>query len=258
MPLLDRLRHSLKARVKRRCQGLNESNIFGDGKTSTGEVQERTRASCENARPSEARTPECLSPYPYETLDDVNDDVDNDDNSEEGCFTDFSSENSIETTVSDQCVSDSKQINDHVRLDGDSRTSAKDLEVFGYPLERVKARNSCSSLGWKMQDQVGLQMREDVEKSTPSSGPRNLHSEENFDANTSMRMDIFQPLLKLQEAQIPHRQQNHQRLMVPRPRYIPSENPHRQIGFYNGVFFNSVSKNLDFKDNVEESDIKGI
>ncbi|KAF7950657.1 uncharacterized protein EAE97_002209 [Botrytis byssoidea] len=290
MPLLDRLRHSFKARVKRRRQGLNESKIFGDGETSTGEVQERTRASCENARPSEARTSEYLSPYPYETLDDVNDDVDNVDNvdnSEEGCFTDFSSENSIvrfvsnstspgcstalsprprprshgiqqKTTVSDQCVSDSKQSNDHVRLDGDSHTSAEDLEIFGYPLERVKARSSCPSIGWKTQDQIDLRMREGVEQSTPSSEPRNIHSEDNFAANTSTSMDILQPLLKLQEAQMPRRQRNHQRMMVSKPRYIPSEHLHRQIGYYNGVFFNSVSKNLQFKDNVGESDIKGF
>ncbi|TGO11496.1 hypothetical protein BTUL_0108g00120 [Botrytis tulipae] len=287
MPLLDRLRHSFKARVKRRRQGLNERNIFEDGEPSADGVQERTLASCENARPFEARTSGYISPYPYETSDDVNDDVDSDDNSEEGCFTDFSSEDSIVrfvsnsaspgcstalsprprprshgiqqgTTVSDQCVSDSEQINDHVRLDGDSRTLTEDLEVFGYPLERVKARSSCPSLGWKMQDQIGLQMREDVKQSTPSSEPRNLHSEENFDANTSTRMDILQPLLKLQEAQMPHRQQNHQRMMVPKPRYIPSEHPHRHIGFCNGVFFNNVSKNLHFKEDVRDSDIKGI
>ncbi|KAF7895936.1 hypothetical protein EAF00_005951 [Botryotinia globosa] len=228
MPLLDCLRHSFKARTKRRRQGLNESNIFEDGEPSADGDQEGTLASCKNSRPFEARISEYLSHYPYETSDDANDDVDNDDNSEDGCFTDFSSENSIVrfvsnstspgcstalsprprprshgiqqgTTVRDQCMSDSEQSNDHVRLDSDSRPSAEDLEVFGYSLERVKARSSCPNLGWKMQDQIGLRAREDVEQSTPSSEPRNLHSEENFDANTSTRIDIIQPLLKLQE-----------------------------------------------------------
>ncbi|TGO33910.1 hypothetical protein BHYA_0222g00200 [Botrytis hyacinthi] len=153
MPLLDRLRHSFKARVKRRRQGLNERNIFKDGEPSADGVQEGTLASCGNSRPFEARTSECISPYSYETPDDV----DNDDNSEEGCFTDFSSENSIVrfvsnstspgrstalfprprprshgiqqgTTVSDQFLNDSEQSNDHFRLDGDSRTSVEDPE----------------------------------------------------------------------------------------------------------------------------------
>ncbi|TGO48016.1 hypothetical protein BCON_0255g00140 [Botryotinia convoluta] len=284
MPLLDRIRHSFKARVKRKRQALNERNIFGDGEEPSAEgVQERTPSPFENARLFEVRTSEYLSPYPY----DVNDDVDDDGDSEESCFTDLLSENFIvrcvsdsispgcstalsprlqswshriqqENTLSDQCVSDSQRSNDHIRLDSHGHTSAEDLEIFGSPRERVKAKKSYPSSSSRMRDLIGSQIGEDVEQSTPSSRPRNLYFEDNFAANNSTRTYSLKPLLKSQETQMPHRQQKPKRMMVPKPRYLPSENSHRQVGFYNGVFFNHASKNLHFKDNVRDSAIKGI
>ncbi|TGO20910.1 hypothetical protein BPAE_0257g00150 [Botrytis paeoniae] len=288
MSLLDRIRHSFKAQVKRRRQGLNESNIFGDGAPSTGGVQERTSIPFETARLFETRKSECLGPHPYETLDDVNDDVDNDGDSEESCCTDFSSEKSVvrfvsdrispgcstalsprlrswshriqqETNFSGQCASDSQRSNDHIRLNSDSYTSAEDLEIFGSPLERSKAKESYpSSISRMRKDQIGSRMRKDVEQSTPSSRPRNLHSEDDFAANKSTRAYTLQPLLKLQEAQMPHRQQKPQHMMIPKPLYLPSENPHRQVGVYEGVLFNHASTNLNFKDNVRDSAIREI
>lgn len=287
MPLSDSIKRSFKARVKRRRQGLNESNIFGDGAPSTGGVQERTPSSSENARPFEACTSEYLSPYPSETLDDVNDDIDNDGNSEESCFTDLSSENSIarsvsnstspgystalsprprswshriqqETTVSDQFVNDSQRSHDHIRLDSDSNIPAEDLEIFGSALERVKAKEAYPSSSSSMRDPISPQMGEDVKQSTSSSRPRNLHSEDHFAANNSTGMDTLQPLFTSQETQMPHRQQNPERMMVPKPRCLPSEHPHRQIGFYNGLFFDHTSKNLNFKEDVRDSTIKEI
>lgn len=287
MPLLDRLRHSFKTRVKRRRQGLNERNIFEDGEPSADGVQERTLASCQNARPFEPRTSEYLSPHPHETSDDVNDDVDNDGNSKESYFADLSSENPTvhfvsnsmspgcstalsprprsrihrvqqETTVSDRCVSDSQRSNDHISLDSDSQTSAEDLEIFGYPLERVKAKEPYPRSSSRMRDPIGPQIGEDVEQSNPSSRPSDLRSEDDSAADNSTRMDTPQPLLELQEAQMPHRQQNRQRVTVPKPQDLPSENSHRQVGVYEGVFFNHASTDLNLKENVRDSVIRGI
>ncbi|KAF5867659.1 uncharacterized protein Bfra_010634 [Botrytis fragariae] len=287
MHLLDRIQHSFKDRVKQRRQSLNESKIFGDGAPSTGGVQERTPSFFGTVRLFEAHASENLRPYPYETLDDVNDDVDDDGDSVESGFTNFLSENSEvrfvsdsispgfstalsprlrslshriqqETTFGDQCVSDSQRNDDHIRLDSDSRTSAEDLEIFGSPLERIKAGSSYPSSGWGIQDQIDLQMREDVEQSTPSSRPRNLHSKDKFVAVNSTRTDNLHLLFKLQEVQMPHRHRKSKRMMIPKSWCLPSENPHRQVGFYNGIFFNHASKNLHFKDNVRDSAIKGI
>ncbi|KAF7951854.1 hypothetical protein EAE96_007152 [Botrytis aclada] len=284
MPLVDRLRTSFKARVGHKRRGLNESNIFENGEPSAGGVEKGTPASFEHSRLFEASTSEHLSPYPYEPADDINDDVDDDGDSEESCSTDLSSENSTvrfisnskapgcstalsprlrsrgchvqqENTLKDQSVSDSQQINDHIRLNSDSHTSAEDSEIFGSPLKRVKANIPYPSSSSIMRDQIGPQMGEDVEQPTPSSRPSNQHSEDNSAANNSTRMDTLQPILTSKEIQMPRRQQKSECMMVPEPRYLSSENPHRHVGLYDGVLFNHASANLIFRDNVRDSAI---
>ncbi|KAF7886582.1 uncharacterized protein EAF01_011260 [Botrytis porri] len=274
MPLLDRLRNSLKDRIKRRPQGLHECNFFEDGKHSTQGVQERIPTSCENSRLFEKHTFGYLSPCRYGTLDNVNDDVDDDVDSKESCFTDFSSENSIvrfvsnvfapgcgtalsprlqsrshhiqqQTTLSDQRMSDSQQNNDNVHLDKDSHNLAEDLEVFGSPLKRVKAGSSHPSSGWGMQDQIDSQMREDVERLIPSSRSGSLQSENILGTKKSTRACHTDD-------------KNLERMMIPKRLYLPSENPHRRVGVYDGVFFNHVSNILTFEEDIWDSSIREI
>lgn len=231
---------------------------------------------------------EYLDPYPYETLNDVrndvNDDVDDDGDGEENCFTNSSSENSIahysssaispscstalspclqsrshriqqETTLSDPCLSDSQQDNDRIRLDSDGNHSPEDLEIFGYPLLRVKLRSSYPSSGWGMQDQINPHMGEGTEKSTPGSG--NPHSEDPFATSDFATLNDLKSLFTLQEGQLQYRKQKPEPTMTTRSRNLSSENPHRRVRVCNGIFFNQLSTNLNLKDNVQDGAIKG-
>ncbi|CCD49487.1 hypothetical protein BofuT4_P099970.1 [Botrytis cinerea T4] len=341
MPLLDRLRNSLRTRVGHKRHALNECNIFEDmEEPSTEGVQEKSLTLFKNSRLFKARASddtstisancsdfsrhnhsgnnktkeqcessfaltstttngqinnfrklnlmEYLDPYQYETLndvrDDVNDDVDDDGCGAENCFTDSSPENSVahyslnvippgcstalsprlesrshriqqETALSDQCLSDSQQGNDRIRLDSVGNSSAEDLENFGYPLQRVKARSSYSSSGWGMQDQINHHMGEDAEKSTPGSG--NPHSEDLLATRDFATPNDLTSLFTLQEGQLPYRKQKDEPTMTTRFRNLSSENPHRRVRVCNGIFFNQFSTNLNLKDNVQDGTMKG-
>ncbi|KAM0309752.1 hypothetical protein ACHAO8_008738 [Botrytis cinerea] len=243
MPLLDRLRNSLRTRVGHKRHALNECNIFEDmEEPSTEGVQETSLTLFKNSRLFKARASDDTSTISanLETT-----------KSKSSVNLVIQQETAL---ISDQCLSDSQQGNDRIRLDSVGNSSAEDLEIFGYPLQRVKARSSYSSSGWGMQDQINHHMGEDAEKSTPGSG--NPHSEDLLATRDFATPNDLTSLFTLQ-GQLPYRKQKDEPTMTTRFRNLSSENPHRRVRVCNGIFFNQFSTNLNLKDNVQDGTMKG-
>ncbi|KAK8901347.1 hypothetical protein QC760_009792 [Botrytis cinerea] len=293
MPLLDRLRNSLRTRVGHKRHALNECNIFEDmEEPSTEGVQETSLTLFKNSRLFKARASDDTSTISANCSDFSRHNHSGNNKTKEQCESSFALTSTMtdgqinnfphyslnvippgcstalsprlesrshriqqETALSDQCLSDSQQGNDRIRLDSVGNSSAEDLEIFGYPLQRVKARSSYSSSGWGMQDQINHHMGEDAEKSTPGSG--NPHSEDLLATRDFATPNDLTSLFTLQEGQLPYRKQKDEPTMTTRFRNFSSENPHRRVRVCNGIFFNQFSTNLNLKDNVQDGTMKG-